>query len=230
MGGSRHTTAHYRLQGVSWWRIGWGHKKSFPRPVLAQPLWGGFRSFLEIVRGVTVEHKMISRGVVRLHLGFLWWRGSSLGRLSSHLRRSRPDGGNACPGQRCSPTAIAVSRGLPLSTSVILDCTCSHRWRRPGEKRKRTEIFVSTLGHCFLAHLEHYAAARVHSATLRENRPSHGPHGEWHHDFPRLGPKRREEVLWRSAVYSLPPWRRNGAPFRLHFGHLFGHNQGVQES
>ena len=54
---------------------------------------------------------------------------------------------------------------------LILDCTCSHRWRRPGEKRKRTEIFVSTLGHCFLAHLEHYAAAWVHSATLRESRP-----------------------------------------------------------
>lgn len=45
----------------------------------------------------------------------------------------------------------------------------------------------------FLAHLEHYAAARVHSATLRESRPSHGPHGEWHHDFPRLGPK----SVWR---------------------------------
>lgn len=120
VGGSRHTTAHYRLQGVSWWRIGWGHRKSFPRPVLAQPLWGGFRSFLEIVRGVTVEHKMISRGVVRLHLGFLGWRGSSLGRLSSHLRRKGPAGGNAFSRSLCSPTAIAVSRGLPLSTSSIL--------------------------------------------------------------------------------------------------------------
>lgn len=97
-----------------------GPQKIALRPVLAQPLWGGFRSFLEIVRGVTVEHKMISRGVVRLHLGFLGWRGIGLGRLSSHLSKKGPAGGNVCPGQRCSLTAIAVSRGLPLSTSVIL--------------------------------------------------------------------------------------------------------------
>lgn len=114
---------------------------------------------------------MISRGVVRLHLGFLGWRGSSLGRLFTDLGKGKAAGGNAFSRSLCSPTAIAVSRGLPLSTSVILDCTCSHRWRRPGEKRKRTEIFVSMLGHCFLAHLEHYAAARVHSATLRKTRP-----------------------------------------------------------
>lgn len=80
----------------------------------------------------------------------------------------------------------------------------------------------------FLAHLEHYAAARVHSATLRENRPSHGPHGEWHHDFPRLGPKRRQEVLWRISARSLPRLWPESALCRLHFGHLFGHNQGVQ--
>lgn len=42
------------------------------------------------------------------------------------------------------------------------------------------------LGEGFLAHLEHYAAARVHSATLRENRPSHGPHGEWPTTFQDL--------------------------------------------
>lgn len=133
-----------------------------------------------------MEVETCSHCPARLSLSYLGWRGSSLGRLFTDLGKGKAAGGNVCPGQRCSPTAIAVSRGLPLSTSVILDCTCSHRWRRPGEKRKRTEIFVSMLGDCFLAHLEHYAAARVHSATLRENRPSHGPHGEWHHDFQDL--------------------------------------------
>lgn len=82
----------------------------------------------------------------------------------------------------------------------------------------------------FLAHLEHYAAARVHSATLRKTRPLNRPHGEWHHDFPRLGPKRRQEVLWRISARPLPRLWPESALCRLHFGHLFGHNQGVQES
>lgn len=80
----------------------------------------------------------------------------------------------------------------------------------------------------FLAHLEHYAAARVHSATLWENRPSHGPHGEWHQGFPRLGPKRRLEVLWRISARSLPRLWPESALCRLHFGRPLGHNQGVQ--
>lgn len=54
---------------------------------------------------------------------------------------------------------------------LILDCTCSHRWRRPGDEGERTEIFVSTLGHCFSAHLEHHTAAWDSLATLRKTRP-----------------------------------------------------------
>ena len=56
------------------------------------------------------------------------------------------------------------------------------------------------------------------------------PHGEWHHDFPRLGPKRRQEAWLRISARSLPRLWPESALCRLHFGHLFGHNQGVQES
>lgn len=54
------------------------------------------------------------------------------------------------------------------------------------------------------------------------------PHGEWHHDFPRLGPKRRQEVLWRISARSLPRLWPESALCRLHFGRPLGHNQGVQ--
>ena len=55
------------------------------------------------------------------------------------------------------------------------------------------------------------------------------PHGEWHHDFPRLGPKNCLEVLWRISARPLPRLWPESALCRLHFGHLFGHNQGVQQ-
>lgn len=58
--------------------------------------------------------------------------------------------------------------------------------------------------------------------------PSMRPHGEWHQGFPRLGPKRRQEVLWRISARSLPRLWPESAPFRLHFGRPLGHNQGVQ--
>ena len=58
--------------------------------------------------------------------------------------------------------------------------------------------------------------------------PSMRPHGEWHHDFPRLGPKRRQEVLWRISARSLPRLWPESALCRLHFGRPLGHNQGVQ--
>ena len=120
LGGHWCTTAHYRLQGVSWCIIRWGHKKSLPRPVLTQLMWGGFRSFLEIVRGVTVEHEMISRGAVRLHLQFLGWRGSTLGRLITDLGRKGSEGGNAFPWQHCILTAVSVLQGLSLSSPFRL--------------------------------------------------------------------------------------------------------------
>ena len=56
------------------------------------------------------------------------------------------------------------------------------------------------------------------------------PHGEWRHDFPRLGPKRRQEALWRISARSLPRLWPESALCRLHFGRPLGHNQGVQES
>ena len=95
-------------------------KTRLPRPVLTQLMWGGFRSFLEIVRGVTVEHRMISRGAARLHLRSLGWRGSALGRLSSECGRKGLAGGNAFPWQGCTLTAVSVLPGLSLSTSSIL--------------------------------------------------------------------------------------------------------------
>lgn len=54
------------------------------------------------------------------------------------------------------------------------------------------------------------------------------PHGEWHQGFPRLGPKRRQEVLWRISARSLPRLWPESALCRLHFGRPLGHNQGVQ--
>ena len=115
-------------------------------------------------------------------------RSLSHGGSRSRLRSSScgVEGGKRILGPKEYESAIRVKSAMNLAESpfvLILDCTCSHRWRRPGEKRKRTEIFVSTLGHCFLAHLEHYAAAWVHSATLWENRPLNASTGEWHHDF-----------------------------------------------
>ena len=55
------------------------------------------------------------------------------------------------------------------------------------------------------------------------------PHGEWHHDFPRLCPKRRQEAWLRISARPLPRLWPESALCRLHFGHLFGHNQGVQQ-
>ena len=55
--GSRHTAAHYRLQGVSWWCIGWGHKKSFPRPVLTQLMGSGTTTWSEKVSGGAVARR-----------------------------------------------------------------------------------------------------------------------------------------------------------------------------
>lgn len=137
-------------------------------------------------------------------------RSLSHGGSRSRLRSSScgVEGGACVLGPKEYESATWVKSAMNLAESpfvLILDCTCSHRWRRPGDEGERTEIFVSMLGDCFLANLEHYAAAWVHSATLRKTRPSHGPHGEWHHDFPRLGPKRRQEAWLRSAVYYLPP-------------------------
>ena len=102
-------------------------------------------------------------------------RSLSHGGSRSRLRSSScgVERGKRILGPKGHESAIRVKSATVLTESpfiLILDCTCSHRWRRPGEKRKRTEIFVSTLGDCFLAHLEHYTAAWVHSATLRENR------------------------------------------------------------
>lgn len=137
-------------------------------------------------------------------------RSLSHGGFRSRLRPSScgVEGGACILGPKEYESAIRVESGPNWTESpfvLILDCTCSHRWRILGDEGERTEIFVSTLGHCFLANLEHYAAAWVHLTIFWENRPSHGPHGEWHHDFPRLGPKRRQEAWLRSAVLSLPP-------------------------
>lgn len=70
--------------------------------------------------------------------------------------------------------ATWVKSAMNLAESpfiLILDCTCSHRWRMLGDEGERTEIFVSVLGDCFLAHLEHYAAVWDRLATLRKTRP-----------------------------------------------------------
>ena len=103
-------------------------------------------------------------------------RSLSHGGSRSRLRSSScgVEGGACILGPKGHESATRVKSAMNLAESpfiLILDCTCSHRWRRPGDEGERTEIFVSTLGDCFLAHLEHYAAARVHSATLRETRP-----------------------------------------------------------
>lgn len=103
-------------------------------------------------------------------------RSLSHGGFRSRLRPSScgVEGGACILGPKEYEDAIRVKSAMNLAESpfiLILDCTCSHRWRRPGEKRKRTEIFVSMLGDCFLAHLEHYAAVWDRLATLWENRP-----------------------------------------------------------
>ena len=67
-----------------------------------------------------MEVETCSHCAARLSLSYLGWTTCLPGRLFTDLGKGKAAGGNACPGQRCSPTAIAVSRGLPLSTSVIL--------------------------------------------------------------------------------------------------------------
>ena len=103
-------------------------------------------------------------------------RSLSHGGSRSRLRSSScgVEGGACVLGPKEYESAIRVKSATVLTESpfiLILDCTCSHRWRILGDEGEGTEIFVSTLGHCFLAHLEHYAAAWVHSATLRKTRP-----------------------------------------------------------
>lgn len=114
-----------------------------------------------------------------------------------------------------------------FSSSTVLAVIGGEDRERSGKGRKFSSPCCGTASQSIWSIMLQRGCIRRH---FGKTDPSMRPHGEWHHDFPRLGPKRRQEVLWRSAVYSLPPWRRNGAPFRLHFGHLFGHNQGVRES
>lgn len=103
-------------------------------------------------------------------------RSLSHGGFRSRLRSSScgVEGGACILGSKEYESATWVKSAMNLAESpfiLILDCTCSHRWGMLGDEGEGTEIFVSTLGDCFLAHLEHYAAAWVHSATLRKTRP-----------------------------------------------------------
>ena len=82
--------------------------------------WEVFSSLAETPPVVNVEVETCSHCPARLSLSYLGWTTCLPGRLFTDLGKGKAAGGNACPGQRCSPTAIAVSRGLPLSTSVIL--------------------------------------------------------------------------------------------------------------
>lgn len=82
--------------------------------------WEVFSSLAETPPVVNMEVETCSHCPARLSLSYLGWTTCLPGRLFTDLGKGKAAGGNACPGQRCSPTAIAVSRGLPLSTSVIL--------------------------------------------------------------------------------------------------------------
>ena len=67
-----------------------------------------------------MEVETCSHCAARLSLSYLGWTTCLPGRLFTDLGKGKAAGGNAFPWSLCSPTAIAVSRGLPLSTSSIL--------------------------------------------------------------------------------------------------------------
>ena len=173
----------------------------------------------------------------KLHLLSMWrWKRAPIARLVSlsviwggppvFQVASSQTWGRARPrGKRLPRAALLPRCDRCLTGASALDFGHPH-----VEWKAEHAFWAPKVTKSFLAHLEHYAAARVHSATLRENRPSHGPHGEWHHDFPRLGPNRRQEVLWRISARPLPRLWPESALCRLHFGRPLGHNQGVQES
>ena len=98
--------------------------------------WEVFSSLAETPPVVNMEVETCSHCPARLSLSYLGWTTCLPGRLFTDLGKGKAAGGNACPWSLCSPTAIAVSRGLPLSTSVILMWS-GRRSMRFGPQRVR---------------------------------------------------------------------------------------------
>lgn len=146
--------------------------------------WEVFSSLAETPPVVNMEVETCSHCPARLSLSYLGWTTCLPGRLFTDLGKGKAAGGNVCPGQRCSPTAIAVSRGLPLSTSVILMWSGRRSMHFGLQRVRRASWPIWSI-------MLQRGCIRRHFAKLDL---SMRPHGEWHHDFQdlvRKGVRRR---------------------------------------
>ena len=98
--------------------------------------WEVFSSLAETPPVVNMEVETCSHCAARLSLSYLGWTTCLPGRLFTDLGKGKAAGGNAFSRSLCSPTAIAVSRGLPLSTPSILMWS-GRRSMRFGPQRVR---------------------------------------------------------------------------------------------
>lgn len=135
-----------------------------PRPVLTQLMWSVVGSFLKFGRNSTCCQ--YGGGNV------LPLPGSSLSQLfgvdhlSSRSPLHRLGEGQGRGGKRLPRAALLPHCDRCLTGASALDFGHPH-----VEWKAEHAFWAPKSTKSFLAHLEHYAAARVHSATLRENRP-----------------------------------------------------------
>ena len=96
-----------------------------------------------------------------------------------------------------------IGPNLPsFSSSTVLAVIGGEDRERSGKGRKFSSLFWGTASWPIWSIMLQRGCIRRPFAKLD---PSMRPHGEWHHDFPRLGPKRRQEAWLRISAHCLPP-------------------------
>ena len=125
LGGSRHTTAHYRLQGVSWCTIGWGceNSTSSPGTYSAHVECGGkFSRVWPKVHGVSLWG-MERAPIAQLASISIPW----LGGAATWVASSQTWGGRVWRGETPSPCSTASSlqsRSPALARSRLRPSSC----------------------------------------------------------------------------------------------------------